>query len=175
MSTVHPEKIIDGQAVGAAQIADPTAQRQPCDAGRRNRSRRRGHAEGVRSVIHVGAGATTLGPHGARCRVNPHAPHQRQVNDQATVTDPEAAPIVPAPASRCQHILLPGRAHGGHHIRHVHAAGDGSWPLVDHAVVDFPSHLVALIGGREDLAAELRLQLFDGFLQRHRSSVLVIG
>ena len=62
---VHRQKIIDGQTVGAAQMADPTAQRQPRDASRRNRSRRRGHPKGVRGVIHVGAGATTLGP--ARC------------------------------------------------------------------------------------------------------------
>ena len=164
---VHGQKIIDGQAVGAAQVADSAAQRQARDAGGGNRAGRRGHAEGVRGVIHIAARASALGPRRARRRFDPHASHQGKVNDQAAIADPESAGVVPAAANRHQNILLASGVHGGDHICHVHTARDGSRPLVDHAVVNFPGCIIAPVRRSENLTPELRFQLIDGFLHRH--------
>ena len=92
------------------EIADPAAQRQAADAGRRDEPARHGQAEGVGGVVDVAPEAAAVDPHGAVRLVDPDALQPRQIDDEAPVADAETRAVVPAAAHREQQLLARGRS-----------------------------------------------------------------
>ena len=94
------EQVVDRQAVLAREVAGAAAEGQAGDAGGRDDAERHGQAEGVGGMVDVARRAARLDPHGAARRVDAHALHQRQVDDQAVVAAAEARAVVAAAADR---------------------------------------------------------------------------
>ena len=147
------EQIVDGQAVLARQVAMPAAQRQAGDAGGRNDARRDGQAEGMGSVVDVALRAAGANAGRAGLGVDAHAFHLRQVDDQAIVHAAKARPVVAAaPDGDGQAVVAP-EIDRGDHVGDVGAAGNGQWPLVDHAVVERACFLIAGVALFDDATA----------------------
>ena len=166
---VDPEEVVDGQAVLAAEVADPAAQGEAPHARRREEPARHGEVERVGRVVHVAPEAAPFDPHGPVLLVHPDSLQPRQVDHEPPVADAETRTVVPTPAHREEQLLLAGEGDARHHVRHVRAPRDQRGPLVDHAVVDLPSGIVGRVARGDQLAAKPRAQLLDLRLA-HRSS-----
>jgi hypothetical protein len=95
---VHAEEVVDGQAVLAAEIADPAAQGQAAHARRREEPARHGQAERVGRMVHVAPEAPPVDPHGLALLVHPDTLQPRQVDHEPPVADAETRTVVPTPA-----------------------------------------------------------------------------
>ena len=100
------EQVVDGEAVLARQIAGAAAERQAGDAGGRDDAERHGQPEGVGGVVDVARRAARLDAHRPVRRIDAHALHHRQIDDQAVVAAAEAGAVVAAAADRDQQALL---------------------------------------------------------------------
>jgi hypothetical protein len=80
--------------------------------------------------------------------------HQREVDHQAAFGDCFSGDVVPAASDRQLEPGVPGGIDGVNHISGVEAPCDERWPLVDQAVVNFASDLVAGVVRSEQEARE---------------------
>jgi len=92
--------------------------------------------KGVGGVVDVTPDAPRPDAGRPRRRIHAHALHAREVNHQATVTGPQASPVVAATANRRQQVVFASKLHCGHNVGNVHATRDQLGTLVDHAVID---------------------------------------
>ena len=94
------DQIVNRQAIFAGQVARSAAQREATDAGRRNDARRHRKAEGMGRMVHVALGTARPDAHKARHRIDAHAFHRREVDDNATVATAQPRPVMAAAAHR---------------------------------------------------------------------------
>ena len=114
------EQIVDSQPVLARQVAGAATQREPGDAGASNDAERHREAEGVRRMVDrpgVQPGPTRT----AGGRIDPHALHWREVDDEPVVAAAESGTVVAAAADGEQQTLLAGELHGGDDVGRVRA------------------------------------------------------
>ena len=98
---VGSQQVVDGQAVAARQVPQPTAEGQTADAGGRDDAARGRQAEGVGGVVDVAPRAATEHQRRAGDGIDPDAAHAREVDHDAVVTDAETGAVVTA-AAHCQ-------------------------------------------------------------------------
>ena len=93
----------------------------------------------------------------------------RQVDDDAVVAGAEAGHAVAAAAHGEVEAVLAGEVDRRHDVAGVCRSTMTAGPPVDHRVVDRARLVVAVVAGRDHLAAHALAQLFDGE-SAHRSS-----
>ena len=152
------QQVVDGEAVHATQPAEPAAEREPGDAGRRNDPTGRGEpVEGGLSV-QLTPRDSTLGAHGLRSGVDMNALHLSEVDHHAAVCDSLPRHAVSAAAHG---DLEPSLACQRNRVDDVGRAAtpcDQRRPLVDETVVNPSRFLVASGSGLQQRTRELRGQ-----------------
>ena len=83
-----------------------------------------GEAEGVSSMIEIASDAAGPGPHRPLRRVDPHALHHRQVDDQTVIDAAEPRSVVAASANGDRQLVVAPEIHGGDHVGRIQAAND---------------------------------------------------
>jgi hypothetical protein len=91
------DQVVDRQPVHAAEPAEAAAQGQAADAGGRVDAERNRQSEGLGLVVDVGAAARRHRPRPGAPRVDMHAAHAGQVDDQAVVAQALPAMLWPPP------------------------------------------------------------------------------
>ncbi len=140
---IRREQVIDGQPVLAGQVPDAAAERQAADAGAGHGSRRDRQPEGVGGVVHVGPGGAALDARRAGDRVDAHALHAPEVEHEAAVYAGEAGAVVAAAANRELHAVLAGEGDRRDDVGDIGDLHDQGGSLVDHAVVQRASVVIA--------------------------------
>ena len=121
-------------------------------------------------VIDVALGAAGASPHRAACWVDAHALHRGEVDDQSIVAAAKSGAIVATAANGDQQIVVAPKVNCTDDVRNVCATRNHAWALVDHAIVERASLVIALILRFDDPAAQAsseirnrRCHLHDGF------------
>jgi hypothetical protein len=81
-------------------------QREAGNTGRRNNTGRHGQSESMTRVIQIALCATGPRMHNAVSRIDPHALHQREINDEPVIAAPQTRPVVASPAYCDEKIIL---------------------------------------------------------------------
>jgi len=160
---VDAQEVVEGEAVGARQVADPSAEREAADAGGGDEAAGGGEAEGVGGVVDVTPACSAFDANRARLRIHPDAAHPREVDHQAVVDGAPPGAAVAAAAHRHRELLVAGEVDGGHDVRRVDAADDDRRPPVDHPVVDLAR---LLVGGPLSRAQQIAAHLASEVLHR---------
>jgi hypothetical protein len=84
---IHRNELIDREPVLAHDPADPTAERQACDARVRDDAGRNREAERLRLPVELAEQYAGLHPRRALLRIDAHALHRREVDHQRVVGD----------------------------------------------------------------------------------------
>ena len=148
------DQIVDGKPVLAAEIAVAATESQAGDACRRDDAERDGKTEGVGGVVNIACRAASPHPHGPVCRIDAHALHHRQVDDQPVVDAAESGSVVAAAADGDGKLAVAAEVHGSDHVGGIRAARDQQWPLVDHPVVELAGFLVVGVVATDQGATE---------------------
>ena len=88
----------------------------------------------LRRGVEVAPARTALHAGSPAHRIDLHAAHARQVDDQATVAHGVSRHVVPASAHRDPQRVLTRERDGRRHVRFVRAQDDQGRPAIDHAV-----------------------------------------
>src|SRR5262249_61625807 len=95
------EQVVDRQTIHTRHVADTAAQGQAADASGRDETAGRRQPEGVRRMINIAPHASTLNTNRSISRVNIHALHAREIDDDAIVAGAQSRAVV-ATAAYCQ-------------------------------------------------------------------------
>jgi hypothetical protein len=150
---VGREEVVAGEAVLAVEPAETASEGQSGYACHRDDPEGRCQPERLRLVVELAQGKARLGPRPPPRRIHPHALHGRQVEHQAAVAHRLARDVVAAAAYREQEIVRVGEVDAPDHVGGARATNDQRWALVDHAVEDGASSVVAVFFRAHDLAA----------------------
>ena len=137
------EEVVRGQAVPGHQPAEPAAQRQPGDAGRRDDAAGDGEAVELRLAVQLAPAHARLHARRTGGRVDVDALQWREVDRDAALADAPAGDAVTAPANRDLQARLAGEVDGGDDVGLAVAPRDQRGAPVDEAVVDASRLLVA--------------------------------
>ena len=148
------EQVVDGEAVGAAEVADAAAERKAADARGRDDAARRGEPVRVRSRIDGAPRGPTTDADGARLWVDLDAVQGGEVDHDAVVDDAQARAVVPSAADGDRQVMRPGEADDGGDRGRVGGARDQCGTAVDHRVEDRPLRVVRAVAGIGQLADE---------------------
>ena len=160
---VDGEQVVDREAVLAHQPADATAEGEPGDSGMAHDSAGGGQAVRLRLVVDVAPQRTTLHPGPAVGRIDPHAPHRREVDDDPVVANGGARHVVAsAPYGNLQ-IVVAGETDGRDHVGGPDASGDQLRAPVNGTVPDCTGDVVVGVVGTDQPASE-PVDLHDGRL-----------
>ncbi len=121
-------------------------------------------------MVDVAGDAAGADPHRPLRRVDAHALHHRQIDNQPIIDAGEARPIVGAAANGDGKLAVPAEIHRRDHIGDVGAAGDQQRPLVDHRVVELSRLVVIRMVAPDDRAAKTLREFGDGFVVHHAIS-----
>src|SRR5215470_18528740 len=141
------EEIVAGEAVFAYQPADAAAEREAGDAGTGYDAGRHGQAVQVGLAIDVAEGGAALDARRAAFRIDEHAAHGREIDDDAIVAQRAAADVVAAAAHGDEQFLGARELHGVDDIGRAGAAGDEAGVLVDARVPNFARPVVGGVAG----------------------------
>ena len=169
------QQVINRQAIGARQIAQPAAQRQAADAGGGDDAAGHGQAIGVCCLIDLAPGAAAPYAHGARRGIDVDGLHGREVNNQPIVHHRQAGAVMAAAANGHVQLVVAGKGHGRGHVGGVSAAGDQRRVLVDHGVIDGAGLIVTRVGGGDHFALQPGRKTADGFPVQCRNCSLHHG
>lgn len=97
---VGRDEVVARHPVPAGQPAHPAAQGQTRDAGVGDDPSGRGQREGLRLVVQLAPEDTRVAAGAAPVRVDPHAGHGAEVDDQPAVAHPVPGEAVPAGPDR---------------------------------------------------------------------------
>ena len=139
---IRGDDIVGGQAECPADVPETATQRQAAHAGGGDDPGGHRQAECLRGVVDVTRCRSTLDPHTASLRIDMHALHSPQVQNDAVIAGPETGGIVPTPTDCDRQSLFPREIHARDHIGHVRAPDDQCRMLVDHRVVHRPGFIV---------------------------------
>src|SRR6476646_10449014 len=87
-------------------------------------------------------------------RVDAHAAHPRQIDDQTIVDRAESGSAVTAAPNGDRETLVTSDVDRGDHIAGVHRASDEQRALVDHAVLDASRLIVGWVVRADEVAAK---------------------
>ena len=141
------------------------AQRQARDAGCRDDAGGHGQPKGMRGVVDVALGAARANPRRTGHRIDAHALHGRQVDDEAVVDAGKPGSVMTATANRNAEVIVAPEIHRRHHVGDIDTARDQQRPLVDHAVVELPRVLVGGIATLDKHPAQALAEFRPGFFR----------
>src|ERR1700730_9248712 len=145
-------------------MAVAAAQGQAGNASGRDNAGWHCEAERVGGMVDVALGASSADPRRPGNRVDAHAPHVRQVDDQAIVDAGEPWPIVAAATNRDAQAIVAAEIHRRDHVGDIDTAGDQQWPLVDHAIIERTGFIIVGLATFDDRAAHALTQFDLGFV-----------
>ena len=142
---VGRQQVVEREPETAREVADPAAERQAADAGRRDDAAGGRQPERVRRVVEVtprraALHASRLGP-----RIDLDAPHAGEIDDDTVVDRSEPGHAVTAAAYGKVEPALPCEVDGRHHVAGGLRAHDHGRTLVDHAVEHGAGLVVPLV------------------------------
>jgi hypothetical protein len=140
------------------------AEREPCDAGRRDNPEGDGLTECMSRVIDVAGRATRPHSHRLLLGVDSHALHRRQVDDQAVVDAAETRTIVAAPANGDRELVVAAEIDGRNDIADIRASSDEQRAFVDHGVVEFSRLFVFRMVAPDNRTAKTLGEFTNNFL-----------
>lgn|GEM_PF-5624963 len=146
---VGAQRVADGEAAAACQVAAAAAEREAPDAGRGDEAAGCGQPEWVRGVVGIAPGGAAFDLDGARLGVDANAAKAAQIDDQPTIADAEAA-SADGDGDACGACNVDA----GDDVGDVGDLGDGAGVTLDHAVVDRACGVVAVIARRDERAAQ---------------------
>ena len=155
------QQIVTGQAVAPAEPAEAAAERQPGDAGRRDRSTGRGEPEGLTLAVEFKVGQPGLGSDGPGDGIDPRTLHPGEINHQTAIAERVPGHTVAAAADRQLEALLPGEVDRRDHVGRTEAARNQGGPPVDHAVEDLAGRVVLGVSRPDQITAEAGAKGFD--------------
>src|SRR5215212_4415667 len=88
----------------------------------------------LRFSVELSKQYTSLSPHRARYRIDADALHQREVNDEAAVTNREARKAVPSATHSDQKAIVLGELHGRDDVGHAGASCYKGRETIDRSV-----------------------------------------
>jgi len=155
---VGRDQVVDGQSELAGGPAEAAAQREAGDAGGRIDAERGDEAELLRLLVEVRERGAGLDASRGGRRVDPHRPHQGQVDEEAAVADRIAGDVVAAAAHGNEQLFVAREIDRVDDVGGAQAADHEGWTSVDHAVPDRTSGVVTILSGQRDRAAHLAAQ-----------------
>ena len=139
------EQVVRSEAARAAERAVAAAQAQAGHADRAAVAHCRDQVVGAGGDGYVlGPGAAPDGGH-KRLRVNRHIPHPGEVDDEPTVAQGAARPVVAAAAHRQWQAVAPRGAHGRLHVLCLFAERDYRRTAAHGAVPDTAALLIEFV------------------------------
>jgi hypothetical protein len=154
--------------VAAHQPAHPPAQRQAGDTGGRHHAARGGLPVHVRRPVVLVPRDPALGARPTPVRVDVDPTHRRQIDHQPTVGYGPSGNVVATTANGDLDAEVAPQVHRVTDIAHRLAAGDQPGTLVDQAVVNSASVVIAGVSGTEQHSVERRRQLVRHHQLDHR-------
>jgi hypothetical protein len=110
------EQVVDGEPHTAGEVADAATQCETSHPGGRDDSAGRGQTERVGCVIDIPQGRAAPDPDDPLVRVDPHALHRREVDDQPVVHRAESwNAVAPTPNGQVD-AAVAGSGNNGHHV-----------------------------------------------------------
>ena len=113
------KQVVDRQAVGSGQVADPAAESQPTDTRRRNDPAGGGQAMDVGGVVELAPCGSSAGTRPASLRVHLDAAEQRKVDDHAAVVGTKPGCAVPASPYRQFQTAVASKIDGIDDVGHL--------------------------------------------------------
>ena len=168
-------QVVAGQAVLAHEPADPAAEREAGDAGRRDETPGQRQPERLRFVIELSPGHAALSDDALGVRVHPDALHRGQIDDDPAVGRGEPREAVSTTANGDLELLAPRELDGGDDVGDAGAADDERRTPVDHRVPDGPSLVVARVGWRDHLTQDALAKLLDCRIAKDRSHRVLLS
>src|SRR5882724_411117 len=167
------QEVVDGEAMFAHQPADAAAEPEAGDARAGDDAGRHGQAMDMGLAIDIAERGAGLHARGARLRIDEHARHGREIDDDAIVAQRATPDIVAAASDGDEKIMRAREFHGVDDIGDPGAAGDEARMPVDATVPDLAGLVVACIVGLDDRAVEALLELLDdGAVERDAIALL---
>jgi hypothetical protein len=155
---VGRDQVVDRQAASAGEVAESPAEGDAADAGRGDDAARQREAERMGRVVDVAEQRAAEHARDLRHRVDDHAAHAREVDDEPVVDAAQARAVVSAAADRQRQALAARVPDGGDHVGRVGTAGDQRRPAIDHRVVERATLVVVGVAWRGEGAAHGGLQ-----------------
>jgi hypothetical protein len=122
-------------------------------------------------MIDIAPGTAAFYLDSAGDRIDTYALHACEVNDEAVITGAQPGAIVaPAPHGD-QELALAGELDRGNDVSHVATADDKARPPINHAIIDFASHLIARVIRLQQFPTQTGLEGVNGGTVIHRSSL----
>ncbi len=155
----RPETV-DRQSVFPADPSFSAAEREPSNARLRHDAARHDEAKGLRLAIEITPHRAALDSGDARLRIEVHAAHAREIDDDAAVTTREAGHGVAAAPDGHQEIALPRERDGIDDVSCSRAPDDDRRAMLMHRVVDRPLAVPRIVR-LQDVAADRRRELVE--------------
>ena len=114
--------------------------------------------------VEVRPGATRIGSRGLPRHIDADTPHQREVDEDASVARAVTGYVVAAATHRDRKIMRPGVRHSGLDVRCPAAPRDQRRATIDHAIEDSPGRVVAVRLRAQQLASEALGQVDQGII-----------
>src|SRR5882724_4490338 len=115
-------------------------------------------------MVDVALRASSADPRRAGNRVDAHALHRRQVDDQAVIDAGEPGAIVAAAPNGDAQIIVATKIHRRYHVGDIDTASDQQRVLVDHAVVERTGIVIVGLATPDDRSAQVLTQFALGFV-----------
>jgi hypothetical protein len=165
------QKIVAGQAAGADQVTDATAQREAAHSRVGERAARRGEPVRDRRLIDVEPERSTLHARPAPLGVDADGAHETQIDRERAVGHGMPRDAMTATAHSDREVGIHGELDGGGHPCSRARLHDHRWPVVDERV-EHASGVVVFRGARpKHQTVDPRLQVFGQGACRHRLSL----
>ena len=153
------DEVVAGQADAARQVADPAAEREAADAGRRDDPAGRRQPVLVGRVVEGAPGRPALGSRRPLAGIDVDALHADEVDHDGVVARPEPGNAVRASAHGDREPVLARVVHRRDDVVGVGAAHDHARPPLDHRVVDLARLVVPRVLGSDGLAPHMVAEL----------------
>jgi hypothetical protein len=134
-------------------VTKTATQRQAAYPGGRNNPARGRQAKRIPGVIDISPGCATTDASGPPNGIDPHVPHQREVEHDPTVVGAEAGNVVPAPADREIEALVPCEPNDGDNVSDVRRPHNQRRMAIDHRVVNLAAFFICLVARLNHLPA----------------------
>src|SRR5438067_322544 len=160
------QQIVNGQAVLAHEPAQAAAEGQARQASSAYGAGGRGESIGLRCLHKLAKPETCLSPGRLLCWIDPDAFHAREIDDHATIADGTATDAVASTAHSHKQVVEAPEPDGSHDIDHVGAADESRRVLINHAVPDPASRVIAVIVRADQFAPQMGFEvLHNSWLQ----------
>src|SRR5579885_965177 len=137
-------------------MSQASAEGKSSNAGSGNNPARHCQTKDMRGMIDITPRVTSSNAHRFRLGINLHIADEREVDDQAIITDSQPSGIVASAPYGNQEIVLARKVDRRNDVGHIRAVHNQSGMPVNHAVVDFTRCLISSISWLDEFASQGR-------------------